>query len=306
MGFASAAASGFGLTLLAEAGDKTFFVSALLAAKGPKVLVFIGSYAALALQTVLCIALALLFTNQARSIENQRYRWDLIIGGAVLLGFGAMSIYEAFWSRNDFEDDQDMRNLDELIESMPKMLEEQILEGDTLFLSENALTTPPHTPADVLDHWHARHSTKREFINPDIYVETSTTDHTAHQALRRGSYGSCHMKQLKTLSEAASLIQDKSTKRLAWQAFGAVFAAELGDRSMFSTIALAATENPYGIAFGVLAGHFLVTIVAVSCASMICRYISQTTMTLFAGLLFCTFGVMSLFEAYRNYYAFPF
>ncbi|CAH1434284.1 unnamed protein product [Lactuca virosa] len=75
-----------------------------------------------------------------------------------------------------------------------------------------------------------------------------------------------------------------------------VFVAEWGDKSFFSTIALAAASSPLGVIGGALAGHGLATLLAVLGGSLLGSFLSEKVIAYVGGVLFLVFAAVTVVE----------
>ena len=84
-----------------------------------------------------------------------------------------------------------------------------------------------------------------------------------------------------------------------WEAFGLVFIAELGDRTQFATIFLAAAPGFTfaGLLAGSLLGHGVVTALAVGAGQWIGKRVNEALLYRLSGGLFLVFGLVSLKQA---------
>lgn len=80
------------------------------------------------------------------------------------------------------------------------------------------------------------------------------------------------------------------------QAFTLTFLAEWGDRTQISTIALAASHQPVGVAVGAILGHGICTAIAVIGGRLIAGRISEKWVTALGGVLFLIFGVVAMLK----------
>ncbi|KAL5718326.1 Protein pam71 [Ranunculus cassubicifolius] len=78
--------------------------------------------------------------------------------------------------------------------------------------------------------------------------------------------------------------------------FLVVFVAEWGDKSFFSTIALAAASSPLGVIGGALAGHAAATLLAVLGGSLLGSFLSEKAVAYVGGTLFLVFAAVTLIE----------
>ena len=93
----------------------------------------------------------------------------------------------------------------------------------------------------------------------------------------------------------------RSPGAVIWEAFGLVFLAELGDRTQFTTsfLATAPAFTFAGLLAGTLAGHALVTGLAVGAGKWMGGGLSEQVLYRLSGGLFLVFGLVALQQALR-------
>ncbi|MCP9774320.1 TMEM165/GDT1 family protein [Cyanobium sp. WAJ14-Wanaka] len=101
------------------------------------------------------------------------------------------------------------------------------------------------------------------------------------------------------VNEAESSKNFDSAWGVIWEAFVLVFIAELGDRTQFATIFLATAPafSFTGLLAGSLAGHGLVTALAVNAGKWIGQRVDEQLLYRLSGGLFLAFGLVALKQA---------
>ncbi|KAI3713448.1 hypothetical protein L1987_72025 [Smallanthus sonchifolius] len=211
-GFASA----FLLIFFSELGDKTFFIAALLAARNSAAVVFLGTFGALAVMTIISVVLGRTFHYVDEILPFRFGDMDLPIDdiAAVLLlvYFGVSTLLDA-------------------------------------------------SSSDGL---------KAEEEQKEAEIAVS-----------------------EVLGNGAGILAAAST---IISTFLLVFVAEWGDKSFFSTIALAAASSPLGVIGGALAGHGLATLLAVLGGSLLGTFLSEKVIAYVGGVLFLVFAAVTVIE----------
>jgi putative Ca2+/H+ antiporter (TMEM165/GDT1 family) len=120
-------------------------------------------------------------------------------------------------------------------------------------------------------------------------------------AQRMGAHGADEEEKEaeQTIEKAERGHRIRTTRAVIWEAFVLVFLAELGDRTQFTTIFLAAAPafTLAGLVAGTLLGHALVTWLAVGAGRWMGGRINERLLYRLSGALFLAFGGVALRQA---------
>lgn len=208
-------AQAFLLIFFSELGDKTFFIAALLAARNSAATVFVGTFGALGIMTIISVVLGRTFHYVDEVLPFRFGGTDLpiddIAAVCLLVYFGVSTLLDAVSDEGKADEEQ-------------KEAELAVSE-----LSGNGA---------------------------GIVAAANTIIST----------------------------------------FALVFVAEWGDKSFFSTIALAAASSPLGVIAGALAGHGAATLLAVLGGSLLGNFLSEKAIAYVGGVLFLVFAAVTVAE----------
>ncbi|EJF58520.1 hypothetical protein BD309DRAFT_877829 [Dichomitus squalens] len=257
----------FAMIIFSEIGDKTFLIAAILAMRHPRLIVFAGAFGSLVVMSLLSAGLGHILPALIPR------KWTQACAAALFLVFGVKMLQEG----------REMKGGNEKIQEELKEAEEDI-EGDeathdgTGGVGEGGQVVVP------LESIEAGHGTGHVRRRSNSGRPASPRSQTKHA--------------MKTYAESARNFFSYLLGPVFVQAFVLTFLGEWGDRSQISTIALAAADNLYVVAFGTIVGHSCCTALAVMGGRYVSTKISVKHVTLAASGLFLLFGIVYLYEAF--------
>ncbi len=95
------------------------------------------------------------------------------------------------------------------------------------------------------------------------------------------------------VAEAEAKLKRSGPLAIMIEACSLVFVAEWGDRTQFTTIALAADYSAMSVIFGGILGHAICAALAVVCGRWVCGRLSERTLTILGGILFLVFAAIA-------------
>ncbi|KAI5732601.1 hypothetical protein M8J76_009602 [Diaphorina citri] len=319
LGFIHAFVAALSVIVVSELGDKTFFIAAIMAMRHPRVTVFIGAIAALALMTVLSVA----FGMAANIIPRI---WTYYISTVLFIIFGLKMLREGYkMSPNEGQEEleevqSDLRKRDDELKARKKpggsppplrrYPDEKHMDENAVFC-DNVMNGGGDVEINVT---RSTASSPIREAEPTILVSPGANSNPdAITIVRINSTGngltnhstSNGVEVLPKFEKEALTGDVESGKsyqaqtisllsRVVIQAFTLTFLAEWGDRSQLTTIILAAREDVYGVTLGGVLGHSLCTGLAVIGGRFIAQRISVRTVTITGGIVFLVFACTAL------------
>lgn len=331
-GLFSSIASSLTLTLFTEFGDRTFFIAALLALRFPKLLVLGATCAALVIQTVFSTALGqVLHSLPAKAATNPFFALPLddYAAAILLFVFGCIHLRAAYYDDDDITGGMTPAPTDPKPEiaaadgetTTPYVAWMDDPKGDTRLKQEDD-EEDTQSGGDPLSETFSRggstagpsssprcslvqsYTTERRPTNPagtdaflldprDIVVVSPTAPRRRLSTSNKNQERLEAEMAIETMEQQAHVM---SPGAVFSHTFWIIFVAELGDKSMFSTVALATAQNPYGVFIGSSIAHCLVTLVAVAAGGLLEGYISERIANGIGAVLFLTFAALTMLE----------
>lgn len=255
----------FSVILVSELGDKTFIITAIMAMKNSRSLVFLSSASALLIMTILSVGMGVAVT-----VVPELYTHYASI--VLFLCFGLKMLKESYDMKDvkegeESEFEEVKRSLEqdpntgvkcETILSASGQQESLVATtGPALTTYADSLGTPTHTKA----------------LAPDLVQLTAPAPAPAP------TLEPLEAKEASAKSERwySKVVQTLYIAPIVIKVFTMIFVAEWGDRSQISTVILAAREDVVGVFIGSLSGHIFCTGLAVIGGRFVADMISVRT-----------------------------
>ncbi|KAJ1548328.1 hypothetical protein HK405_003649 [Cladochytrium tenue] len=286
----------FAVVAASEFGDKTFLVSAVLAARGhSRVAVFTAAMAALVL---LAAPAALLGRALPAVLSPRALQWAAAV---LLLGFAAAMAREAL--RAPLGPDETAKaeagdkNEDRLVDGAGRQADSAAATaaGGRDRFEEVQRSIPVVNSTEAA--WAAirRHSRDLGGDRGDDDVDLNCAD-SSPVDIEDGQEAE-ETNDGERLNGRGSLRPRlRSLYPVLVQAFVLTFLAEWGDRSQIATVVLAGAHDPVAVVIGSLLGHALCLLIAVVAGKALARHLSERAITAGGSALLFVFGVIAVAE----------
>ncbi|SCZ89752.1 BZ3500_MvSof-1268-A1-R1_Chr9g10581 [Microbotryum saponariae] len=282
--------------VVSEIGDKTFLIAAILSMRHPRVTIFAGALAALAVMSLLSSLLGQIVPTLLPK------RYTTIAAALLFFVFGARMMQEGLEMEAGDAGRQKM-------EEEMKEVQKEVEEAEEEAASGNAGRKAAYQMVDLEE-------TRSAASSPAAGLPRPVTS-----SKRRSSFSLPSKKDaVSTLTEGVKNLFGLFFSPIFVQAFILTFLAEWGDRSQITTIALAAAhvsfnpphqkgvpgflislrlQNVWLVTFGTTLGHSFCTLLAVLGGRWISQHISIKHGTFTGATLFLIFGLIYSYEAYN-------
>lgn len=246
----------------------------------PRLVVFAGAFASLALMSVLSSFLGVMFpTLLPKSLTT-------FLASVLFFVFGAKMLKEGLEMQGN--------EMGEEWEEAKREIEEEEEEEEELELQGKRQSVDLEAGGASAQRSYPHISLYPASTNGAGPSSSSSSSHARTKSVAAQSF-------THSLKEGSRNLCGLCFSPVFAQAFILTFLGEWGDRSQIATIALAAAHNIWLVSFGTILGHSICTGLAVLGGSWLAARISVKHVTLGGSVLFLLFGFIYLYEAWSEY-----
>lgn len=270
LGFIPSIIQSFCLTLFAELGDKTFIMLIILQMKTNRITVLCSSL-------LVQLGMNLLAASIGFSIDYMLYKnlidyvgiLFFLVYGFWLVGEGFHSSEESFESELAFDKKETVKPINASAPVLPKTLTiiPEIARDDSKFPEENTLNTP------LLEHNNSSLRNTIDNKDNDTMILVNSN------------------KNVKINYIGDEKKEDVLDSKMFFAIAQSMALSECGDRTQFTSMAMAAIFNFYGVIIGSCTALFLTVILGVYCGKILVKFLHEKVLTLILGGILLGYSV---------------